>query len=215
MKVNIAISLLLVTCNLLISGERTFMFNPAGDARIIGRCIGDVFERAVTMHYVQALQKSLSTVDQSITVVLSRKPGETIPPLQNAHFANCLGVSLFVTFHFYQELDIISHIFVYTYKDGHSFMQLSDECALYPASYAYLYNQKKTYRYAESIVSSLQKHSANYSYCVHNPISAPMASLVGIIPPALMIEIGLKKNEDWVDYIQPMTHALMELCTTW
>ena len=74
------------------------MLDPAGDAQYPGRIIDDSFERGITLQCVEELQRAITRQFPHVRVVLTRFPGETCQPLQNAHFANRLDVDLYRAF---------------------------------------------------------------------------------------------------------------------
>jgi N-acetylmuramoyl-L-alanine amidase len=191
--------------------QKTILISPAGDAHNLGRTIDGAVERTLTLQFAQVLQQTLTSYNPRLTVLLTRKAGEVIPSLQNAHFANCLNVDLFLSLHLYQESDIRPHIFVYTYKDINFFIKLDDSLALYPYHHAYLYNQQKTTIYANLLAKELRENHEKQHVTIHSPLSAPMSPLIGIIAPSLMIEIGIKKSNDWTDHIEPLAQAIMAL----
>ena len=67
------------------------MLDPAGDAQNPGRTIDDNFERGITLQFAEKLKEMLQEKFPTIRVVLSRTPGESLQPLQNANFANRLS----------------------------------------------------------------------------------------------------------------------------
>src|SRR5579859_5868722 len=69
----------------------SIMLDPAGDAQITGRIIDDSYERGITLQLCEDIKKQLEADHPKNTrIVLTRFPGETIDPLQNANFANRL-----------------------------------------------------------------------------------------------------------------------------
>ena len=67
----------------------SIMLDPAGDAQTTGRIIDDNYERGVTLQLCEDIKKQLEAEQPKNTrIVLTRFPGETIDPLQNANFAN-------------------------------------------------------------------------------------------------------------------------------
>jgi len=83
--------------------EIIIMLDPAGDAQYAGRRIDDSFERGLTLRCAEQLKQRLEQLFPQIHVVLTRLPGETVQPLQNANFANRLSVDLYLSIHFYHE----------------------------------------------------------------------------------------------------------------
>lgn len=193
----------------------TVLLNPAGDAQMVGRTIDNHFERSLTLQCAQSIQKIFQESNVPITIIISRKAGEAIPFLQNAHFANCLAVDLFISIHFYYEEDVIPHFFMYAYRDINSFMRIDETLSLYPYYYAYLYHQQKTMIYAQQCVRMLHMFYDKKQCIIHDPLYIPVYPLIGVAAPALMVEIGLKKSSDCLQYstalAQMIIHVLTEL----
>jgi N-acetylmuramoyl-L-alanine amidase len=214
MQIIVTLLSIVFQCTVLASthpGAKTILINPAGDAHNLGRTIDGAVERTLTLQCAEQLQQMLSHYNPHLTVLLTRKAGEVVPFLQNAHFANCLTVDLSLSIHLYQEQDIRPHVFIYTYKDTNFFIKPDDSLVLYPYHHAYLYNQPKTTLYANMLAKELTAHYEKQQVTIHTPLQAPMSPLIGIMAPALMIEIGIKKSTDWTEHIEPLAQAIMAL----
>ena len=79
------------------------LLDPAGHANYLGRKLKDGYERGATLHFAQELQKTLLT-NHNLNVIISRRAGEIVYPLQIASFANRLQVSLIINIHIYRIL---------------------------------------------------------------------------------------------------------------
>lgn len=178
----------------------TLMINPAGDAQNAGRVVGDCYERGLTLQFAEKLQKIIQQ-NSSIRVVLSRFAGEVIEPLQVANFSNKLQADMFVSFHFYKTAKnpVIN---IYFYSKGGFENQLTDGLFLCPLDDAYLFNLPKSRLLADNF----------YNYCknfncgsIEKPIGLPFAPLKGLVAPAIAIEIGLNKSDDWLNYVDLIT----------
>lgn len=192
--------------------QKTVLLYPFGDANTIGRYIGENVERSITMQCALDLKSRIESLFPAISVMLSRKPGEILPFLQNAHFANCLNVDLFISLHFYQETDTLPNLYIYQYKDSSYFIKPSDQLMLYPYHQAYLFNQDKTKICAQKMALDLSLPAYQKLFTVHHPIIAfPAKPLMGIIPIAIMIEMGIKDENDWSMYSKPLCNAIIEV----
>lgn len=109
-------ALLLCTFTTLYSSPFTLMLDPAGDAQYPGRIIEDCFERGITLQFVEQLQVIITERFPSVRVVLTRFPGETRQPLQNANFANRLDVDLYISIHCYPESKPKSQLYLYYFS---------------------------------------------------------------------------------------------------
>src|SRR5690606_15053887 len=123
----------------------TIMIDPSGDTKHTGRIIQDTFERGITLQCAEQLKKELKKILPNIHIVLTRIPGETIQPLQNAAFANRLQVDLYLSIYFYFEPEIPAHISLYYYLSHqtdywHTYIPLS----FYHVTQAHLINIEQT-----------------------------------------------------------------------
>lgn len=186
--------------------EIIIMIDPAGDARHAGRTIGDSLERATTLNIAQGIKKQLES-QLGCTVIITRSPGETIAPLQNATFSNRMNVDLYLSIHCYHAPQDKHAISLYTMSRGESLMPTSNELSLVPAQKAHWKYQEKSKTYAQTIMASLQQDAAQ-KFKLEQPIALPFAPLFGIQAPALGIEINCIDPQDVSLYVGPLSHAI-------
>ena len=124
----------------------TIMIDPAGDAKHTGRLIVDTLERGISLQCAEQLKSKLTGLYKNIRVILTRVPGETIQPLQNASFANRLNVDLYVSLYFYHESQTPAHITLYHYVENPitDFWHKSHPLLFYPLDQAHLLSITKT-----------------------------------------------------------------------
>lgn len=187
----------------------TLMINPGGDAQNPGRFIDDNFERSITFSYAQELKYSIESTDPSITVILTRYPGEKIPALQNANFANRLEADLFLSLHFYQETDVKPHMFLYQFCYQPHMPEKPNDFSFYRYDKAYLFNQDRSQEWGRLFYTTCQQKPYANLFTVHDTIKVPCEPLIGITTPAVMVEIGLKTKSDWHTYIEPLAQAII------
>lgn len=217
MKYTLAIYILFLFCPLTAwQGPRPFsiMLDPAGDARTPGRMIGDHVERGITLEYVQELKTLLEQQMPDLRVVLTRFPGETIAPLQNANFANRLHVDLYLSIHFYQEKkDARSSLSMYQYISN----PITDlwfkpqPLTFYSYDQAHLFSVTKTTLLAEQLRIALEHDRFRRLFDMKGFFKIPFKPLVGIQSPALAIEIGLKQPRDWRLFLEPLVYGITHL----
>jgi N-acetylmuramoyl-L-alanine amidase len=184
----------------------TLMINPAGDAQHAGRVVGDCYERGLTLQFAEKLQKIIQQ-NSPIRVVLSRFAGEVIEPLQVANFSNKLQADMFVSFHFYKTAKnpVIN---IYYYSKGGFENQLTDGLFLCPLDDAYLFNLPKSQKLADDFYSYCKKFNFG---SLEKPIGLPFAPLKGVVAPAIAVEIGLNKSDDWLNYIELINNFFCNL----
>jgi N-acetylmuramoyl-L-alanine amidase len=186
------------------------MLDPAGDAKHTGRTIDDSYERGLTFQCAEALKKALEE-RYPVRVVLTRFTGETLEPLQNAHFANRLNVDLYISIHFYQSEQPLPQLSIYRYSHGNDFVTQKTDLAWHPYDQAYHINVKTTKSWAQQISIGLSAYK-QYMDC-RGIFAMPFKPLQGIVAPALAFEIGLKKETDWRSIIDPIISSLQPIIT--
>lgn len=191
----------------------TIMLDPAGDAAEPGRVIDETYERGLTLQFAQALKKELES-DKSIRVILSRFPGESIEPLQNASFANRLNVDLFVSLHFYQKTsnhlqDTQPAISLYhlLYHPVTDFWQSAKKDKLEFIPYDEIYKvslneSTKAVQIAKKLLETTFIKNSIFT------VGCPFKPLLGVVAPAFAIEIGLTDKNSWQDFVKPISLSL-------
>ena len=184
----------------LVRPSFTLMIDPSGDARDAGREIEDTFERTLTMQYAQELKKTIEGHLPGVRVILTRFQGETVEPLQNAAFANRINAQLFVSLNFYQTKSKKTqvHLYYLMYNPGTDLWGMkTDDLILLPFDQAYKLSIKKTDALAKTFYEHLKKDERTVGIHCHTPLGLPFKPLVGIVCPALALEMGIKKKDDW------------------
>ena len=177
--------------------KRIIMIHPAGDAKVIGRKIHDTFERSITLQCAHELKTELESARENILVIITRSPGDTIAPLQNAQFANRMGVDLFISLHCYQEPDTSPKIDLYQFASNDTYFAVHPDTFWTAYDKAHLTNYKKTAAWATQLKKSLSDHSRTKNYPIRGVHAVPFASLIGISCPAIGVEISTKHPDDW------------------
>lgn len=193
----------------------TIMIDPAGDAKHTGRLIQDTLERGISLQCAEQLKSALIQKFTHIRVVLTRVPGETIQPLQNASFANRLGINLYLSLYFYHEQENPPHVTLYYYLENsvtdawHQPIVLS----FYQVNQAHLMNLKTTQAWGQKILQILSHPSYAKFFKPHGLFGIPFTPLIGIKAPALAVEVGLKNKQDWQQIIDPLILAIESIIT--
>ncbi len=181
------------------------MVAPAGDAFDAGRAIVG-YERGITMQCAERLQKELAR-EGTLQVVFSRTPGETILPFQTASFANRLGVDFFLSLHVYREEVPKPKVFIYhlVYNRLVDFAQKQlDPFAFVPVHQAHFGNIERTLAAAELFRGEVQSEKFSGLLDCSPVYGIPIKPLVGVISPAIAIELGLAYDEAWESLVEPI-----------
>ncbi len=196
--------------------DSIIMINPAGDPRTPGREIDDTFERALTMQCAQALKNYLEKKVPKIRVVITRRPGEAVEPLQNATFSNRLGTDLYINLNFFKQNKKAPEIFIYTlmFDPVTDFVEKKgSELSLLPYDQSYKVSLNKTKEIAQSMFKSFTQAAQRVSLVSHKPISLPSKPLLGITAPAISIEIGIHSKSSWKELVPVIGQAIEEIVT--
>lgn len=190
----------------------TVMIDPSGDAKHTGRVIQDTFERGITLQCAELLKAELNKTIPDIRVILTRVPGETIQPLQNASFANRLQADLYLSISFYLETDIPSHIAIYQYITNQTdhWHKYSPLC-FYHVSQAHLINMGLTTALGKKLLKTLQSNAINSFFLPLGLFTIPYKPLLGVKAPALALEAGINQKNDFKYLIKPLVSFIEEI----
>ena len=138
-------------------------------------------------------------------MVLTRFPGETLEPLHNAHFANRLNVTYYISLHFYQETTTKPRLYIYHFSYGDDFIAKTQELTFYPYDKAHIPAMPLTHQLAHTLQQSLAQKSR---FDVHSVVKLPFKPLMGIKAPAIALEIGLVSKDDWHACVDALTESI-------
>ncbi|MGE0206357.1 MAG: N-acetylmuramoyl-L-alanine amidase [Candidatus Babeliales bacterium] len=189
----------------------TLMLDPAGHAKYEGREIDDCFERGLTLQCAEALKKNLNELYPYVHVVLSRSAGQTVEHLQNAHIANRMKTDLYLSIHFYQEKEEKPSLYLYQflYNTATDFWPYVDNgFSFIPYKHAYRAHTESSYSYGTNLLQFFNKKKYKRYFDCKGFFGLPCKPLLGINCPALLIEAGLKKRNDWHCLAEALVDAL-------
>ncbi|MFH0898932.1 MAG: N-acetylmuramoyl-L-alanine amidase [bacterium] len=190
------------------------MLCPAGDAKNPGRTLTAGYERGQTFRFAEQLQQKLSQ-HYGFQTIIARKPGYYSTNLQTASFANQLSCNFFLKIHIYKENIVKPQIYMY----HHVYNPLTDSTLksfsaydFIPLHLAHTCNICTSKAIGDKIKTSLSKDTKKFD--CYGPYGIPLVSLVGILAPALLIEIGIDQDNKWqtmIDEITQSLHVLVDL----
>lgn len=188
----------------------TIMLDPSGDAKHTGRTIDNTFERGISLECAETLKQEITNYFPDTRVILTRVPGETLQPLQNASFANRLNIDLYLSLYFYEEQETSQRVTLYYYLNNKTtdFWHVPEQLFFYPAHQAYLLNLQTTKKLGERFLSILKNPNDIPFFKVNGLFGIPFKPLIGITAPALCLEIGLQNIKDWNYIINPIIHFI-------
>ena len=183
----------------------TIMLSPSGDASDKGRSLSDGFERGATRQLAEAIKKELET-ETDTRIILTHNAGEHITQEQKANFANRLNVDIYIALTITPD-DHLS-ISPYYYKAEPFTPSMPQRLTFYPVKKAYLRSIEQTQKY---IKNSLIPQAYQTMFDIFKPIGLPIKLLEGILAPAFVFEIGIKKTGDILTYVEPLSKAISKM----
>lgn len=192
------------------------LLDPTGDAQYTGRTIDDTFERGVSLQLAQELKHVLEDLYPEISCVLTRIPGETVEPLQNATFANRLPADLFVHIGIASHAKPLPVIATYVMSSNRSALTQSEASAslsFEPYTQAHEAISAISYAQAQAFVHALKSQGSAVAATIVTPRALPFHPLVGMHVPALGIEIAVKSKDELKALLLPIARALGQLST--
>src|SRR5207244_3933134 len=114
-----------------------------GDAKRIGRKIGDGFERGLTLQCAEKIKEVIEHQAPYIKIIITRMPGDTVYELQNASLSNRLNADLFINLNFYYCQETKPILFLYQFSYGTHFA-CQQGLAFHTYDQAYIKNKNRT-----------------------------------------------------------------------
>jgi len=214
MKKNIIffLSLIFIYFNQSYSKTPLIMLDPIGHADFTGRKMLNGYERGILLTLAEKLQTELQNKHE-LESIISRKAGETIAPLEIASFANRLQVGLVINLQTFLTLNAKPTLNIYhlCFNKFTEFNQSPLAPGIFiPIEKAHIMNIKKTATIADSLKSFLIQPENTKLFDTSSPLAVPIKSLVGIVPPAICIEIGIINEKLLTELIKPLAQAISD-----
>ena len=192
---------------------KVIMLRPAGYAVSAGRKLSHGYERSTTYQLADNISSLLQN-QYSIKTLLTRDPGERLSAQNTLEFANRTNPDIFVALYIYKEKDDKPHVTIYHHLQD-PFIDRCDYLTkpydFIPRNHAHRINMHQAQKYGAAIKTALSQPSYTALFETHGCYGIPLKPLVGLIPPALLIEIGLHKEDTWKLLAQPLAEALAHL----
>lgn len=191
--------------------QRIVVIDPSGDAKRTGRKIGDNFERGLTLQCAEKIKELIELYAPYIKVVISRMPGDIVYDLQNASLSNRLHADLFVNLNFYYSQETKPTVFLYQFSYGNDFACCNQDLALNTYDQAYLVNKPASDEVGLLFKKLLLQQKYQSQFTVSGVHHFPIKPLIGIAAPSMSIDAGLKSQELWMHYVEPLAQAIIEV----
>jgi len=187
------------------------MIDPAGHAKQTGRRLWNSYERAETYQCAQALKAELEQRFVNVRVQLTRTPGDEVVPLQNASFANRLAADCFLRINFYKEQAEKSHMYLYHLMYDpiiDNAKRSVNPYSFIPIYQAHYQSIDTSLLIAQTIKDSCEQRIDQKLFELHTVYGLPLKPLVGIVAPAIILEMGLKTDAQWKSLITPLADSI-------
>ncbi|KKP95133.1 MAG: hypothetical protein US13_C0008G0032 [candidate division TM6 bacterium GW2011_GWE2_36_25] len=181
------------------------MLSPSGHAQDTGRPLLDGFERGATRQLAEEVKKKLEK-KLSARIILTHNAGEVITQEQKASFANRLNIDLYIALTIYNDDSLA--INPYYYKNEAFNPVVNDRLTFYPTQKAYLQSAQKTAAIVQQDIFS-KKYLTTFK--INKPVGIPVKLLEGVTTSAFLFEISIKKIDDILTYVKPLTHAIRKI----
>ena len=90
-------------------------------------------------------------------------------------------------------------------------MSKKSNASFCPYDQAHLFCGDTTKKYAAIIHQVLASAPYQHQFICFKEIKIPFKPLIGVKAPAVAIEAGLKKLDDWHKYLEPIAHSLQSI----
>lgn len=181
---------------------------PAGDAHNKGRSLIHQFESSCMMALAQEAKEAIENRHNAVRVLISHSPSDILQPWHSATMANTLDIDLVLSLHCYHEQGPKPVVAIYTFSYGQDFVNKLIELSWQRAHNAYLFSSHTTQAWSSLLIKELQKPSFTTLYTVTGPFKIPFTPLIGIKVPAIGIEMSLKDDDAYKNFIEPLAQSL-------
>lgn len=191
--------------------QRVIVIDPAGDVKRTGRRIGDSFERGLTLQCAEKIKEIITRDAPHIKIIITRMPGDNVYDLQNASLANRIHADLFMNLNFYHTQETKPTLYLYQFSYGNDFGCGAQGITLHSYDQAYRINKETTDVVCQLFKKELSEHAYHSLCTVAGPYKLPIKPLIGIVAPAIAIEVGLKGKDLWHCYSDALAHVLINV----
>ncbi len=188
--------------------EFIVILDPAGDAKKTGRCIGDSFERGLTLQCAEKIKTCLEQRHSHVKVMITRLPGDIVYDLQNASLANRVNADLFINLNFYHSTETKPTVFLYQFSYGNDFATHQPGLVFHTYDQAYKINKNSSDMLMQLCTAQLTQPQYNNLFTVSTLHALPIKPLIGVIAPSIAVEIGLKNKDAWATFVEPLAATI-------
>lgn len=192
------------------------MLNPTKKGNQAERIIDNSFERHLSLSTLEKIKAKLEEQMPHLAIIIATIPQTMITDTTSqqehiAHFANSLQVDLFLELSFYQDTHIKQQLYIYQFSYNNQLIARPSDFVFYRYDQSYLFNQKSSKKAGHFFEQTFLLPAYNNHFQTHSIVGFPSAALIGIICPAINIEIGIRKRQDALLCIEPIVEAITKL----
>lgn len=186
------------------------MVDPSWDVKFQSRKIGDTTEFELSYKLCQELKREIE--NELIQVIITKTAENMRNNLSNANWANKIKADLYLNIQVCNSKDRIKRLNIYNtiYNNSTDFWDLKqDKITFLPYDAAYKINLNKTKKFANMFYGTAKENKSKIS--IYEPIGFPCKPIMGVISPALMLEISIIKELDWQLFIEPIKNSILSI----
>lgn len=191
--------------------HKIVVIDPAGHAGCVGRWLVESSERAETLKFARELKKEIVN-RYGVKAIVSRSPGEELLALQIPSFSNRLNADFFLRINMCREEGEKPKVFFYNLLFD-SLVDLAapgyvNDIELISLYQAHIFNINKTILYGNQMYEYLSQYKLKKYFDCYPLRGLPLKHLVGITAPAILLEIGLCRENKWRSLVRPIANSL-------
>lgn len=186
--------------------SKSVLISPGGDSKKIGRYVLGGTERASALQFSEMLAQEI--IDNNMNALLSRRAGQEMSEFQIVGLTNKLNPDLFIAIHVCKIDAIKPKLSVYTLSYNNMEQQTNSE-EFVSLNKAHLKNKNKSFDIAKQVQTYLSQQENRRIVDTDKPFSLPLRILCGIMPPAILLEIGISQEEKLKSLVKPVSLAIL------
>ena len=216
-KINILfISLFSFSFYILPAQQKIIIIHPSGDTKNLNRKLHKSYEQIQTHHFAEILNEVLHQEQFFSSTIISDTFHTTTVPFQTASLVNSSNTDLFLSIHFYKQIQQrpVIHIIHYVNNPLLDYAKHQQKTDIIPIHQAHYKSIHKTIHWGNILKKTLNQSMYQKLFDVQGLYGIPVKALEGITCPAFFLDIGLSEDEQWNIVIQPLVEGIKQLLYT-
>ncbi len=197
-------------CSFSVKKKITVILAPAGTSTNPGRIIDKVYERTITHQIATTLQTLFEEEWPECDFIIKKKTDKS--SAETAQFANNKNADLVIFLNASAQTNSLPNLLLYHWPEK-AFTSDTKKLSFTPFSLIHEPYAKKSKIFTELIKEKIEV-LPHKNMRIHNPIALPLLMHEGVAMPAITVELGLCKCDDWSEIIDPLSNAFKALFET-